>query len=263
MGSYILQVTKINYIKEAYEMSKIAKGGYASSYGQAIGIILLDATHPKIPGDIGNATTFDFPVKYVVLKGVKGPKVVHDLDSSMLEPFISAAKKLEEEGAKAITTSCGFLALFQQEIANAVKIPVFTSSLIQVPLVYRMLGNHHKVGIITIDSLSLTERHFDAVGAKSIPKVVMGTEEGKEFSKALIGNNSVLDIEKATEDLVFTANKLVSNYPEVGAIVFECANMAPYAKAVQDAVKLPVFNIVTLTNMVYSGVIAKNFIGYM
>jgi len=224
---------------------------------------LLDAQHPKIPGDVGNATTFSFPVKYRVLKGVKGPKVVYDPDETLIEPFVNAAQELEREGVRAITTSCGFLALFQEEIANSVKIPVFMSSLVQVPLVYRMLGSHQKIGIITIDSRNLTEKHFAAVGAESVPKVIVGTEHGKHFCKTLMGNKLELDVDKATQDLVAAAKELVSKDPNVGAIVFECANMAPYARAVQDAVNLPVFNLITLANMVYSAVRQSEYIGLM
>ena len=49
------------------------------------------------------------------------------------------------------------------------------------------------------------------------------------------------------------AQKLVREHPDVGAIVFECTNMAPYAHLVQQAVSLPVFDIQTLTNMVFEG----------
>ena len=41
---------------------------------------------------------------------------------------------------QAITTNCGFLAKFQREIAAAVTVPVFTSSLMLVPMVHRMFS---------------------------------------------------------------------------------------------------------------------------
>ncbi len=244
-------------------MSRILRGGYASTYGHTLGIISSCFTCPRIPGDVGNATTFDFPVKYKVLKGIGGSTIVRKLDSTLLKPFIDAAQELEREGAKAITSSCGFLALFQNEVANSVKIPVFMSSLVQVPLVYRMLGSHQKVGIITIDSRHLTERHFTAVGAESIPKVVVGTENEDYFCNTLLANEPDLDVDRATKDLVAASKKLVSKDPDVGAVVLECVNMPPYAKAVQDAVNLPVFDIITLSNMVYSAIRQSEYIGHM
>lgn len=42
------------------------KGGF-TNYGQDIGILMLDTIFPRIPGDIGNAKSYDFPVRYGVL----------------------------------------------------------------------------------------------------------------------------------------------------------------------------------------------------
>ena len=185
-----------------------------------------------------------------------------DPDPTLLDPFIEAARDLEKVGVKAITTVCGFLAIFQEEIANAVNVPVFTSSLMQVPLVYRMLKSDQKVGIITADSRSLTRKHLAAVGADLVPTGIVGTED-EDFSKVLIGNELTLDVDKARNSLITVARKLISQHPEVGAIVLECTNMPPYAKSIQEEVKLPVFDIYTLTNMVYSAVVRKDFVGYM
>jgi len=179
-----------------------------------------------------------------------------------LEPFIEAARDLEKVGVKAITTVCGFLAIFQEQLANAVNVPVFTSSLMQVPLVYRMLKSDQKVGIITADSRSLTRKHLAAVGADLVPTGIVGTED-EDFSKVLIGNELTLDVDKARNSLITVARRLISQHPEVGAIVLECCNMPPYAKSIQEEVKLPVFDIYTLTNMVYSTVVRKDFVGFM
>ena len=116
----------------------IVKGG-RTNYGEPIGILMLDTKFPRIFGDIGNAETFSFPVRYKRVVGATPQRVVKEADPSLIEPFIEAAKELEQKGVSAITTSCGFLAIFQDYLADAVDIPVFTSSLIQVPLVYRML----------------------------------------------------------------------------------------------------------------------------
>ena len=242
-------------------MEKV-KGGQ-SVYGLAIGILMLEIRAPRIPGDIGNATTWNFPVVYRIVKGASPTRVVKEADPTLIKPFIEAAQDLEKVGVKAITTSCGFLAIFQKEMAEAVNIPVFTSSLMQVPLVYRMLKNNQKVGIITADSGSLTRKHLACVGADSVPTVILGTEDEEEFSQVFLGNELTLDIEKARNDLITVARRLISQHPEVGAIVLECTNMPPYAKSIQEEVNLPIFDIYTLTNMVYSAVVRKDFAGFM
>jgi hypothetical protein len=112
--------------------------------------------------------------------------VVRKAGRGFVAAFIKGAQELEKEGVRAITTTCGFLALFQQKMAEAVNIPVFTSSLMQVPLVYAMLKPTQKVGIITINAESLTRRHLSSVGVDKVPHVIVGTEGEEEFSRKIL-----------------------------------------------------------------------------
>jgi len=227
-----------------------AKGGF-NIYGQSIGILMLETLFPRILGDIGNALTFDFPVRYKIVKRASPEKVVVEGAKELLPLFIEGARELEAEGVGAITTSCGFLAIFQRDLADAVSVPIFTSSLLQVPLVSRMLKRDQKVGILTVFSEHLSREHLEAVGAGDIPVVIMGTERGVEFTRVFVKNELYLDVDKARADVVGAAETLISDHPEVGAIVLECTNMPPYSKAIQEAVGLPVFDIVTLTKWVH------------
>ena len=241
---------------------KKATGG-KNLYGFSIGILMLESRFPRIPGDMGNATTWDFPVLYKVVKNASPDAVVRKGDQDLLESFINAAKELEKEGVRAITTNCGFLAMFHQEMAAAVNVPVFTSSLMQVPLVHAMLKPDQKVGIITINAETLSEKHLGSVGANTVPHVIYGTEDGEEFTRAILGNEMTLDVEKSNDDLVRVAHRLISENPDVGAIVLECTNMMPYAAAIQDEVGLPVFDIYTLVQMVHLATVRRPFFGYM
>lgn len=240
----------------------IIKGG-RTNYGETIGIIMLDTVFPRIPGDVGNASTFPFPVRYKVVRGASLQRVVKEADPALLEPFIQAAKELEHEGVRAITTSCGFLAIFQKEIANALNIPVFTSSLLQVPMVQSFLSKEQKVGIITARARSLSSMHLAGVGIENCRLVIEGMDEAEAFTSTFVEGNPLIDIDKCTAEMVETAQRLVDGNPEVGAIVLECTNMPPFAKAVQDAVKLPVFDIVTLINYVHASVLRKQYLGNM
>jgi Asp/Glu/hydantoin racemase len=239
-------------------MEKV-KGG-KNLYGHSIGILILETRFPRIPGDMGNAMTWDFPVLYRVVKAATPDRVVRKGAKGLLEPFIREARELERAGVRAITTNCGFLALFQDKIAASVRVPVFTSSLMQVPLVSRMLGPTQKVGIITIDSRSLTRRHLEAVGADHVPHVIQGAEKEREFSRVILGNELEMDVEEAREDLIRIACDMKKNHPDVGAIVLECTNMPPFAAAIQRTVKLPVFDIYTLVLMVHHAVMRSDFL---
>ncbi len=237
--------------------------GGKNLYGFSIGILMLKTKFPRIPGDMGNATTWDFPVLYKVIPVATPDKVVRKGGKGLLDLFIKGAQELEQEGVRAITTNCGFLALFQKEIASTVDVPVFTSSLMQVPLVYAMLKPWQKVGIITIYAKSLTREHLVATGVDRIPYVVMGTEGEKEFSRAILNDEGELDLEQSQKDLVRVAKRMKEGHPEVGALVLECTNMPPYAAAIQKEVGLPVFDIYTLVNLVYQAVVRKEFSGFM
>ena len=48
-------------------------------FGATLGILMLEARFPRIRGDIGNATTWPFPVQFRVVKGASPDKIVrHD-----------------------------------------------------------------------------------------------------------------------------------------------------------------------------------------
>src|SRR5436190_10847427 len=138
--------------------------GGSNVTGHSVGILVLDTRFPRIAGDIGNAGTFDFPVLYHPVRGATSERVVRGSDRDLLPRFIDGARALEAQGVQAITTSCGFLARFQRELASAVSVPVFTSSLLLVPLVHRMLPAGRAVGILTVDASSLGPEHFAGAG---------------------------------------------------------------------------------------------------
>jgi aspartate/glutamate racemase len=236
----------------------LVQGGF-TNYGQAIGIIMLDTVFPRIPGDIGNAGTFSFPVRYKVVKGASPQRVVKECDPTLLDPFVDAARELEGEGVKAIATSCGFLAVYQRQLAGAVKIPVFSSSLLQIHLAKTVIGDRRQVGIITARAQSLTNRHLAGVDAQHIPVVIAGMEDAPEFTAVFMEGKTTIDVAKVGQEMVQAAQRLVATHPTVGAIVLECTNMPPFARMVQDAVALPIFDTVTLLNYAYSVVVPRTF----
>src|SRR5690242_21235515 len=84
----------------------IARGGKAI-YGAPLGILMLEARFPRIPGDMGNAETWPFPVLYRVVRGASPERVVLQGAQGLLPDFIAAAQELVDLGAEAITTNCG------------------------------------------------------------------------------------------------------------------------------------------------------------
>ncbi len=229
-------------------------GGH-NLYGFSVGILMLDTQFPRIPGDMGNASTFDFPVRYHRVTGASPDRVVRQGHRELLPAFVEGARFLEREGVRAVTTNCGFLAKFQTELAEAVSIPVFTSSLMLVPLVHRMLPPGRAVGILTVDASSLRPEHMAGAGiAPDAPVVVAGLETEKEFTRVLLDDQLTLDVEAARQEHQTVARRMLAAHPEVGAIVLECTNMPPYRADIQAATGLPVFDVTTLVRMVHEAV---------
>ncbi|PYN79024.1 MAG: hypothetical protein DMD96_19250 [Candidatus Rokuibacteriota bacterium] len=231
--------------------------GGVNQYGFSVGILMLDTRFPRIPGDMGNAATFPFPVRYERVSGADPDLVVRRGAAGLLPAFLEGAQRLEREGVGAITTNCGFLVKFQREIAASVRVPVFTSSLLLVPLVHRLLPPGRRVGIMTVNAGTLTAEHLAGAGiGGDIPIAVAGMETEKEFTRVLLGNELVLDVDVAREEHVRVARRLVAEHGDIGAVVLECTNMPPYTADIQRETGLPVFDIVSLVTMVHAALAA-------
>jgi hypothetical protein len=221
--------------------------------------LMLEAKFPRIPGDMGNATTWPFPVLYRVVEGASPEKVVLKGAAGLLPDFIAAAKELVRLGAEAITTNCGFLSLFQKEIAASVGVPVATSSLMQVPWVQATLPPGKRVGLVTVSGSTLSPAHLEGAGVP-LDTPLVGTENGKEFFRVLIkADKDDMDIALAERDVVEAGKALVAKHPDVGAIVLECTNMPPYAAALQTAVGLPVYDIYSMITWFHAGLRPRVF----
>lgn len=235
----------------------IAAGGKAV-YGAAVGILMLEARFPRIPGDMGNALTWPFPVHYKVVRDASPDRVVRRGAEGLLDRFVAAARDLVADGVDGITTNCGFLSLFQDELAAAVGVPVATSSLMQVGMVNRLLPPGRRAGVLTISASTLTPRHLECA---HVPEgTPVGSTEGlREFTRAILGDEMHLDVEAARQDNVEAALALQAAHPGLGAIVLECTNMVPYAADIRAATGLPVFSILSFVTWFQSSLQPRVF----
>lgn len=231
------------------------RGGKAL-YGAAVGILMLEARFPRIPGDMGNALTWPFPVHYRIVRDATPDRAVRQGASGLLDAFVAAGRELVADGVDGITTNCGFLSLFQRDLQAALQVPVAASSLMQVPLVDRLLPPGKRAGILTISAGSLTGAHLAAAGCPA-DTPVMGTEGGREFTRAILDNEEALDVEAARADNVEAAQALLARNPEVGAIVLECTNMVPYAADIRAATGVPVYSIESFVTWFHSGLVPR------
>src|ERR1700687_4205272 len=221
--------------------SRRAVGG-KTVYGARVGILMLDTKWPRVPGDTGHAATWPFPVLYKVVKGASAKVVIHEKGKGLGQAFLDAAAELVKEGADGITTTGGFLAIFQDQLAAHVKVPVASSSLMQIPLVQRLLPPGKRVGVLSVHGDRITPEHWQAVGA-ALDTPVMGTEHGREFTRVLLNDEMDMDYEKAEQDILEAGEKLLKQHPEVGAIVCETHNMGPYSRALNNLLRIPVYDV--------------------
>lgn len=214
---------------------------------EKIGILMLRTTFPRLVGDIGNPDTFDFPVKRVVVEKATSQNVVKSNDNTLVLYFIEAAKKMESEGVKAITTSCGFLSRFQKQISSELHIPFFSSSLLLLPLIQEMIGDKI-IGVLTARKSTLDSNCFACVNGRF--NAVIAGMEGTHFADIYVENNTDLNIERARADIFNAVDQMLADNSDIGALLFECTNMAPFAKDVIAKYGLPVFDICSLVRMV-------------
>jgi hypothetical protein len=206
-----------------------------------LGVLMLDTRFPRPLGDIGNPETFNrngIPVRFRVVEGASPRRIVKEADPALLQPFVDAALRLVEEGAALITTSCGFLAAYQDTLAEAVPVPVVTSSLFQCK-------GFARPGIVTFDSASLSSSILKAAGVPEATPV-QGVQPGCEFHRRILNNEEQLDLVEASRNVVDAARRLVNLFPSVEDIVLECTNMPPYRDAVARATGRHVHDIETL-----------------
>jgi len=232
--------------------------GGKAIYGASLGILMLEARFPRIPGDMGNALTWDFPVLYKVVRDASPERVVRNQAAGLLPAFIQAAQELVADGADGITTNCGFLSLFQSDLAKAVGVPVATSSLMQVAQVNAILPPGKVAAILTISASSMTPAHLKAAGVPENTPIGT-TEGGQEFTRAILGNEPELDVTLAERDNVTAALALVKAHPQTGALVLECTNMIPYGAAIRAATGLPVFTMASFVGWFQSGLTPRRY----
>ena len=234
-----------------------AHGG-KTVYGARVGILVLDTRFPRIPGDVANALTWPFPVLFRVVRGATAKQIVHAEGSGLSPLILDAAAELVRDGADGIATTGGFMGLFQKELAAHCGVPVATSSVMQVPWVQSILPPGKRVGVVTAHGERFNARHLLACGAAADTPVV-GTEHGKELTRAFVGGETEVDIAQVEADVIEAADQLIAKHDNIGAIVLECHNMAPYARAVRDTFGLPVFDVYSFVTWFHAGLSPREF----
>ncbi len=244
---------------------KVKARGRQLSYGEAIGILLIENYAPFIPGDVANATSYRYPVRYQPVMGLTVDKLFRH-DTSSLEEITRCALHLQEQGVKAITGDCGFLALFQKELSGVVDVPLFLSSLLQLNFIFPILSSQAEVIIVTASSHALTPELFENLSIREeyVQRCrITGLEDCESFAGPVIEEQGVYDTDEVERCVVERALEAQHRFPRSKAVLLECSLLPPFAAAVTEATGLPVFDYITMIDYVHDAVVKQTFTGHM
>jgi len=235
------------------------------AYGFSIGVLMLECNIPFVPGDVGNASTYNFPVQFLLVPGATGDAVINKQDPSITPNFVEAAKQLEAQGVRAITGDCAYMGAYQEAVADAVDVPVFLSSLMQVPLVLNMLRKSQKLAVLVANGQTVSDRLLRTVGITeeiAARCVFRGLEDREHFRSVILEETGEIDVDRMEAEMVATATELVEADPSIGAFLLECSDMPPYGAAVQRATGRPVFDWIGFINYVHHAVVRTPYRGH-
>jgi hypothetical protein len=226
--------------------------------GKPAGILKWEAGHgvtltqlEQMPGNVMHPETFAFPVRFREVEGSCYGTLIEHFDPALVPRSIRAARELAATGVKFISASCGFNIIMQSELADALDLPVCTSSLLQVPVVLRMLGRGAAVGIVTADRRHLADEHLRQAGITAdMPVFITGIEDVGEFQKIRQDPQATLDVEKFKREVIGTVRSLVREHPSIRALVVECTDLPPCSEALRQELGIPVFDYVTMMHWV-------------
>ncbi|KRE24821.1 hypothetical protein ASE66_02595 [Bosea sp. Root483D1] len=209
-------------------------------------------------GDIGHAGTWDFPVQYRIVHDAIPARMtdLHNVD--LLDKFKAAAQELIDAGVDGITTTCGFLSIYQRELAEFCSVPVATSALLQVPMVERLIPASKRVGVLTYNAASLSGRYFEGVGVAADTPVV-GMPQDSEFVRSIRDGDNSVPFDTLRAEVLEAAGRLLRENPNIGAIVSECTNLTPYSADIADKFGVPVYDAVSLVNWFHAGLRPRRF----
>ena len=214
---------------------------------QGLGLIKLDTLFPRLPGDLGLASSWGPRVKELVVRGALPDVIVKQqqsyADSTYAPAFAEAVKTLVQTGVAAITTSCGFLVLWQRELQALSPVPLVTSSLCLLPA---LLAQEEQVGVMSIDVNSLSPLHWLGAGLSShhLDRLVLGgLPADSHFCQSILGNRNQLNAVQAQAEVVAAARAIQQSAPHLQSLILECTNLPPYQMAIEEATGLKVISV--------------------
>ena len=150
-------------------------------------------------------------------------------------------------------------------------VPVFMSSLLQVPFIQQIVGPDRQVGILCAQKQFLTDTHLQNVGIDLNSNFVIAGSQDEyglpEFDKLWDHSRRPecpeAYYDNAEKDMVRISREFVGAHAGIGALMLECTGMQPFARAIQREIDLPVFSWGSLLDYAYSVVVHRDYYGHV
>ncbi|MHB1201488.1 MAG: aspartate/glutamate racemase family protein [Polaromonas sp.] len=208
-----------------------------------------------LPGNSTNPASYEYAVRFHRVPGANAHTILENPDQAVLRTMIADARTMVSEGIKAISTSCGFNAIFQQELAGAAGVPVFTSSLLQVPFAQRICGPDGEICILTANAGALGLAHLTSAGIASTDGLhILGLEQCAQWNKMFAEPDAEIDLDVIEQEVLSTTLRALDAHPGIRAFVLECTDLPPYSAAIRRQSGLPVFDFITMVNYLHSAI---------
>ncbi|VUC35934.1 unnamed protein product [Clonostachys rosea] len=229
-----------------------------------LGFIATDIHFPRPPGDPFHEQTWPFPLIREQARGSTESDIVTGTkyDDAFIERFVEAGKKLADRGCIGIITSCGFLAMAQNELSARIPIPISTSSLLQLPSLLAILPSNKSIGILTYDDARLGPLHLSQLGIDTTKRAIpIRGAPANGHLRRLITEGGPYIHHEIEDELVDVAKRLIAECEESGTeiagLLLECTQMPPFAEAIQKATGVPVYDVYTMGMWFYSGLATR------
>ena len=230
-----------------------------------IGILSIEnMSFPVLPGNVMNGYTYNYPIQIQFVKGLQN-KELFEGRPEVYDRILDACQELKKYGVRAITGACGFFGNYQDRLAKDMDIPVALSSLVQIPWIAAVIKPEEKIGVMTANAEACTPQLLKACGISDELMdrlVIEGLGHESQFS-AIIEDRGEFDNAVVKKEMISKAEKLVTEHPDVGAILLECTEMPPYSYLVQQVTQRPVYDYISMLNWLYSGVAQRPYYGFV
>ena len=243
---------------------------HASTANPLIGVLAWECDNgmQHMRGNIMNPNTFAFgnEIKYYKMDGINRETIVFDplkTKTQTLNKYITKILEMQnDDNVRAVTTNCGFNALFQSELQRCqdIKIPILTSSILQIPFIIDIIPTNSKICVITANSQTLTNDHFRNchISNEIIENRLLtyGIENVPEYKRRLtLKDDELLDEKLFISQTVDFIDEIIiqqcNQGINIGAILMECTDLPPVSPIIRKKHNIPVFDVVTMLNTTY------------